>query len=222
MSFICIIFFLFTFCFTSWSYFISYFNFNQISCCFCRFLNYFLEAFFAAPIPVFVSVSINVLPYLLQTFLQAIENHYFNIFSIFCFYWISHFYNIYPVIRVILTLSSISSCLLIWSVNHTSVYKNSVFVVFSIVREWDDILINWPNSLFGTKRVDFPCEENREVWHNAKVNKYRPLKSVIENNDDLFAVDVGAKGCCSRSVLGCFTTLGLRNCSINTTIKLSV
>ena len=49
-----------------------------------------------------------------------------------------------------------------------------------------------------------------------------PLKSVIENNGwnvDLFAVEVGAGGYCSRSVLCCFKSLGLRNCSINATIK---
>ena len=52
------------------------------------------------------------------------------------------------------------------------------------------------------------CKENMEAWHNIKVNKYMPLKSVIENNGwsvDLFAVEVGAKGCCPRSVL---TALG--------------
>ena len=49
-----------------------------------------------------------------------------------------------------------------------------------------------------------------------------PLKSVIENNGwnvDLFAVEVGARGYCSRSVLCCFKSLGLRNRTINTTIK---
>ena len=66
------------------------------------------------------------------------------------------------------------------------------------------------------------CEENMEAWHNAKVNKYMPLKSVTENsgwNVDLFAVEVGARGYCSRSVLCCFKSLGLRNHTINTTIK---
>ena len=36
-----------------------------------------------------------------------------------------------------------------------------------------------------------PCEEDREAWHNVKIDKYLPLKSVIENNSwsvDLFAV----------------------------------
>ena len=66
------------------------------------------------------------------------------------------------------------------------------------------------------------CEENMEAWHNVKVNKHMPLKSVIENNGwsvDLFTVEVGARGHCSRSVLCCFKNLGLRNRTINTTIK---
>ena len=70
--------------------------------------------------------------------------------------------------------------------------------------------------------LNCPCEENMEAWHNAKVNKYMPLKSVTENNGwnvDLFAVEVGARGYCSRSVLCCFKSLGLRNRTINTTIK---
>ena len=67
-----------------------------------------------------------------------------------------------------------------------------------------------------------PCEENMEAWHNVKVNKYMPLKSVIESNGwnvDLFAVEVGTRGYCSRSVLCCFKSLDLRNRTINTTIK---
>ena len=67
-----------------------------------------------------------------------------------------------------------------------------------------------------------PCEENMEAWHNPKVNKYWPLKSVIEYNDwsvDLFAVEVGARGYFSKSVLCCFKSLGLRNLTINTSIK---
>ena len=66
------------------------------------------------------------------------------------------------------------------------------------------------------------CEENMEAWHNVKVNKHMPLKSVIENNGwsvDLFTVEVGARGHCSRSVLCCFKSLGLRNRTINTTTK---
>ena len=71
-------------------------------------------------------------------------------------------------------------------------------------------------------KLTCPCEENMEAWHNAKINKYLPLKSVIENNSwsvDLFAVEVGAKRYCSRSVLCCSKSLGWKNCIMNTTIK---
>ena len=52
---------------------------------------------------------------------------------------------------VILTLSSISSALLFWSVKFFSINENSALVVFNIVGEWGVIVINWPNYLFGTK-----------------------------------------------------------------------
>ena len=48
-------------------------------------------------------------------------------------------------------LSSISSGLLFWSVNHTWMNGNSELVVFSIVNEWGEIVINWSNCLLGTK-----------------------------------------------------------------------
>ena len=67
-----------------------------------------------------------------------------------------------------------------------------------------------------------PSQKNMESWHNAKVNKYLPLKSVTENNGssvDLFAVEVGARGYCSRSVLCCLKSLGLKNRTINITRK---
>ena len=67
-----------------------------------------------------------------------------------------------------------------------------------------------------------PCEENIEAWHKAKVNKYLSLKSVIENNGwtvDLLAVEVGTRGYCSRLVLCCLKSLGLRNGIISTTIQ---
>ena len=61
-----------------------------------------------------------------------------------------------------------------------------------------------------------------EAWHNAKINKYMSLKSIIKNNGssvDLFAVEVGARGYYSRSVLYCFKSVGLKNRTIDTTIK---
>ena len=50
-----------------------------------------------------------------------------------------------------MTLSSISSALLTWSVNQTSTKENSVLTVFIIVKECGEIFINCPNCLFGTK-----------------------------------------------------------------------
>ena len=55
------------------------------------------------------------------------------------------------MISVKLTLSSISRGLLFWSVNHTSIDKNFVLVVLSIVNECDAIFISCPNCLFGKK-----------------------------------------------------------------------
>ena len=49
------------------------------------------------------------------------------------------------------TPSSISSGLLFWLVNHNSTDLNSALVVFSIVNEWCEIVIHWPNGLLGTK-----------------------------------------------------------------------
>ena len=48
-------------------------------------------------------------------------------------------------------LSSISSGLLFWSVNHNSMNWNCALVVFHIANEWGEIVINWPNHLLATK-----------------------------------------------------------------------
>ena len=60
------------------------------------------------------------------------------------------FYN-YPIINVKFTLSSISSGLLDWSVNHTSTEENSVLTVFIIVKTCGEMFSNCPNCLFGAK-----------------------------------------------------------------------
>ena len=67
-----------------------------------------------------------------------------------------------------------------------------------------------------------PCEENMQSWHSTKINKYLALKTVIESNGwcvELFAVEVGARGYCSKSVLCCFKKLGFNNTCIRNTIK---
>ncbi|XP_057305302.1 uncharacterized protein LOC130642232 [Hydractinia symbiolongicarpus] len=57
-----------------------------------------------------------------------------------------------------------------------------------------------------------PCEENMETWHSTKMSKYNPLENIIKQNGwhiDLFAIEVGARGYCSRSVSSCLKRLGL-------------
>ena len=44
------------------------------------------------------------------------------------------FYNNHPIISVKLTLSSISSALLVWSVKQTSTKENSVLTVFILLK----------------------------------------------------------------------------------------
>ena len=47
-------------------------------------------------------------------------------------------------------LSSISSGLEYWSVNHTSIYENSELKVFKKFKLLGEIFNNWPNDLWGT------------------------------------------------------------------------
>ena len=58
-----------------------------------------------------------------------------------------------------------------------------------------------------------------ESWHNTKINKYLALKTIIEYNGwcvECFAVEVGARGYCSKSVLCCFS---FNNNLVRNTIK---
>ena len=48
-------------------------------------------------------------------------------------------------------LSSISSGLEIWSINHTSIYENSESKDFKNIRFLDEISNNWLNDLLETK-----------------------------------------------------------------------
>ena len=47
-------------------------------------------------------------------------------------------------------LSSISSGFEFWSLNHTSVYRNSELNVFKNIKLLDEISNNYPNDLSGT------------------------------------------------------------------------
>ena len=50
-------------------------------------------------------------------------------------------------------LSSISSGLELWSVSHSSIYKNSELKVFKNIKFFGEILSNWPNDLLGTNCI---------------------------------------------------------------------
>ena len=61
-----------------------------------------------------------------------------------------------------------------------------------------------------------------ESWHITKINKYLALKTTIESNGwsvELFAVEVGARGYCCKSVLCCLKKLGFNNTLIRNNIK---
>ena len=49
--------------------------------------------------------------------------------------------------KVMLILSSISSGLEFWSVNHTSIFENSISNVFKNIKCSGEISNNWPNNL---------------------------------------------------------------------------
>ena len=53
-----------------------------------------------------------------------------------------------------------------------------------------------------------------ESWHSTKLLRYSDLASVISSNSwhcDLFAIEVGARGYCFRSVTTCLKRLGFCN-----------
>ena len=78
-----------------------------------------------------------------------------------------------------------------------------------------DIVI-YSNSLKKVLLIELtcPCEENMEAWHSQKVSKYSCLVNTIRTNGwcvDMFAIEVGARGYCSRSLTLCLRRLGLSN-----------
>ena len=60
-------------------------------------------------------------------------------------------------------------------------------------------------------KLTCPCEENMESWHSIKLTKY--FESILLNGwcVDLFAIEVGARGYCSRSATTCLKRLGFGN-----------
>ena len=78
-----------------------------------------------------------------------------------------------------------------------------------------DIVI-YSNSLKRVIVIKLTCppEENMESWHSTKNNKYSGLLHTFSANGwivDFFAVAVGARGYCSRSLTLCFKKLGFDN-----------
>ena len=129
-----------------------YFISNQISSCFCNFLNYSFRSSFSS-ICFFFCFSIH---YFFTIFITEFSRKWqkavsLNAFSKFWFCWISHFYNVFTIISVKLALFSISSALLTWSVNQTSTEENSALTVFFIAKECGETFINCPNRLLRTK-----------------------------------------------------------------------
>ena len=103
-------------------------------------------------------------------------------------------------------------------------YCFSVHIAFTLLRP--DITI-FSNNLRKVILIELtcPCEENMESWHSTKINKYLAIKTTIESNGwcvELYAVEFGARGYCSRSALCCFKKLGFNNTPLRKTItKLS-
>ena len=100
-------------------------------------------------------------------------------------------------------------------------YCFPVHIAFTQLRP--DITI-FSNSLRKVILIELtcPCEENMESWHGTKINKYSALKTIIESKGwcvELFAVEVGARGYCSKSVLCCFKKLGFNNALIRNSIR---
>ena len=115
---------------------------NQISCRFCSFLNYSFWGSFCSIYSCFCSsIHLFFTTFVFKFVFKWQKTVSFNVFSVFRFCSISHFYNVYSIISVKVTLSSISSALLTWSVNQTSTEENSVLTVFIIVKECGEILI---------------------------------------------------------------------------------
>ena len=86
-----------------------------------------------------------------------------------------------------------------------------------------DITI-FSNSLRKVIHIELtcPCEENMESWRSTKISKYLALKTIIESNGwclELFAVEVGTRGYCSKPVLYCFKKLGFNNTLVRNTFK---
>ena len=98
-------------------------------------------------------------------------------------------------------------------------YRFPIHIAFTQLRP--DITI-FSKILRKVKLIELtcPCEENMQSWHSTKINKYLDLKTTIESNGwsvELFAVEVGVRGYCTKSALCCLKKLGFNNILIRST-----
>ena len=130
----------------------SIFFSNQICSHFCRFLNYSIRSSFCWIYFCFCCSMHQFLPHLPPNFL-ANDKKLYHLTYFLNFGSVEYliFFKVCLIISAKLTLSSISSALLAWSVNQTSTKENSVLTVFIIVKECSEIFINCTNCLFGRK-----------------------------------------------------------------------
>ena len=98
------------------------------------------------------------LPIFLPYFCQNTQTHsLLQIFNLLIQLNSMSFFICYTSImtKVMFILSSISSGLVVWSVNHTLMYENSGSKVFKNIKFLDDISSNWPKDLLGTNVWNF-------------------------------------------------------------------
>ena len=112
-----------------------------------------------------------------------------------------------------------SDWILLADLNKT--YRFPAHIAFAQLRP--DITV-FSNSLRKVILIELtcPCEENMESWHSTKINKFSALKTIIKSKGwwvELFAVEFGATGYCSKSVSCCFKKLVFNNKVIRSTIK---
>ena len=100
--------------------------------------------------------------------------------------------------------------------------KNYCFPVHIALTQLRPAITIFSNSLGKVILFELtsPCEENMESWHATKINKYLDLKTIIESKGrcvELFALEVGDRRYCSKSILCCFKKLGFNNTLIRNT-----
>ena len=100
--------------------------------------------------------------------------------------------------------------------------KNYCFPVHIALTQLRPDITIFSNSLRKVNLTELtcPCEENMESWHATKINKYLDLKTIIESKGwcvELFALEVGDRRYCSKSILCCFKKLGFNNTLIRNT-----